>query len=301
MENYFSVIISAYNSQDFIFKTLDSIRMQVYTKYEVVVIDDGSTTPVKEMMNDYKNRYPDFPLRYIRQENQGPAAARKRGAEEAQYKYIAMLDHDDIWYPNKLSTMNEAINAHDADVYYHDEMEVATDGKKREIIYRELEEDAVADLVLNGNTLSPSATVIDREFFNKCDPCEGLQRYGEDYECWIRLAKGGARFYHVNQILGEYVRQESSLTMVNENYFKRTNELIVDFYDYLDKEKFSEQQINQLKEERRALNEYLLGRFYHSRKEYKKASGYYKKSKEMGNTSWKNTMAAIAAKLHVCI
>lgn len=301
MNNYFSVVISAYNASDFIGHTLDSVRKQNYKNYEVILVDDGSPVPMKKVIEEYKQKYPEFPLRYVWQENKGPAGARKKCAEEAQYKYIAMLDHDDIWRENKLSVMNEVVSEHEADVYYHDEMEVWENGKQKEIKYRQLGKDAVTDLVLNGNTLSTSAVVIDRDFFIKCNPYEDCKRYGEDYECWIRLAKGGARFYHVDKVLGEYRRLNNSLTMVNENYVRRTNELIVEFYDYLDREKFSEEEINSLKEKQKCINEYSLGRFYHRKKEYAKAKEYYRKSKNMGNTNIKNRIALIFATLHICI
>ena len=89
--------------------------------------------------------------------------------------------------------------------------------------------------------------------------------------------------------------------MVNENYVRRTNELIVEFYDYLDREKFSEEEINSLKEKQKCINEYSLGRFYHRKKEYAKAKEYYRKSKNMGNTNTKNRIALIFATLHICI
>lgn len=301
MDCYFSVVISAYNASKFISETLDSVRKQTYKNYEVVLVDDGSPECMKETIEEYCSKYPDFPLRYVWQENKGPAGARKKCAEEARYDYLAMLDHDDIWHENKLEVMNDAIAHNDADVYYHDEMEVWEGGKEREIRYRQLKEDAVSDLILNGNTLSTSAVVVKRDFFNACNPYEDCKRYGEDYECWIRLAKHGARFFHVDQILGEYHRLNNSLTMVNENYFRRTNELIVEFYDYLDRNTYSEQQINDLKNGRRILNEYLLGRFYHEKKEFAKAKSYYKKSFQLGNRSIKNYAALILAYLGIAI
>lgn len=301
MDIFFSVVISAYNASEFIGATLDSVREQSYSNYEVVLVDDGSPKPMKECIEKYAQKYPDFPIRYVWQENQGPAGARKRCAEEAKYPYLAMLDHDDIWRKNKLEEMAKVISMHEADVYYHDEMEVWENGKSTEIHYRQLEEDGVTDLILNGNTLSTSAVVIKRQTFLDCDPYSDSKRYGEDYECWIRLAKHGAKFYHVDKVLGEYRRLNNSLTMANENYVKRTNELIVEFYDYLDRAKFSEEEIQALKAKQKALNEYYLGRFYHKKKDFTKAKEFYKKSKSLGNSSLKNTIASILASLHICI
>ena len=115
------------------------------------------------------------------------------------------------------------------------------------------------------------------------------------------MAKYGAKFYHVDKVLGEYRRLNNSLTMANENYVRRTNELIVEFYDYLDRAKFSEEEIQTLKAKQKALNEYYLGRFYHKKKDFAKAKEFYKKSKSLGNSSLKNTIASILASLHICI
>lgn len=287
MEHYFSVVIAAYNASDFIGKTLDSVRSQTYTNYEVIVVDDGSPVCMKKAVQTYQAQYPEFPLRYVWQENQGPAGARKKCVEEAKFDYVAFLDHDDAWYENKLEVVNKTIDKMDADIYYHDENEVQEDGKISPIRYRSLNADPLTDLIINGNTLSTSAVVIKRQSFIDCDPYSDKMRAGEDYECWIRLAKYGLKFCHINQILGEYRRLAGSLTMINIDYMKATNERIVDFYDYLDKKKFSDKEIFEMKEKRKALNEYLIGRYYHSNGDFKKAREYYRKSRRMGNRGWK--------------
>ena len=295
INHFFSVAIAAYNASEFIDKTLDSIREQTYKKYEVIVVDDGSPIKMEKTIRNYKNRYPDFPLKYVWQENEGPAGARKKCVEEAQYDYVAFLDHDDFWYKNKLKVVNEIINRVNADVYYHDENEVLADGTTTAMKYRTLGKDPLTDLIMNGNALSTSAVVIKRQLFLDCNPYADKMRAGEDYECWIRLAKYGLKFYHITEILGEYRRLSGSLTMVNIDYIKATNERIVDFYDYLDKDKFGKEKIGQLKKDRKALNEYLFGRYYHSNGDFKRAREYYKKSRIAGNHSWKCYAASVLA------
>lgn len=297
MEHFFSVVIAAYNSSDFIAKTLDSVREQTYCNYEVIVVDDGSPVCMKDAIENYQKQYPDFPLRYVWQENEGPAGARKKCVEEAKYEYVALLDHDDLWYSNKLAAVNKKMNEISADLYYHDENEVREDGKTTPIQYRDLGADPLTDLIMNGNTLSTSAVVIRKQVFLDCNPYADKKRAGEDYECWIRLAKYGAVFCHIPQILGEYRRLSGSLTMINVDYTKATNEQIVEFYDYLDREKYSEEQIDELKRKRRALNEYCLGRFYHAKGEFKEAKQYYRKSQKMGNRNWKCAVALALAGL----
>ena len=302
-EHSFSVLIAVYNGEKYIDQALDYVRNQTYKNYEIIVVDDGSKEPLEPYINAYKERYPDLAIHFMRQENQGISGARHTTIGMAHNEYIAIFDVDDAWMPNKLERMNELINEHEAEVYYHDEYEIWEDtpDKKTVLRYRQLPEDAVTDLILNGTTISPSGVVIDREFITKVEPFKDKHRSAEDYECWIRLAKAGARFYHTDDILGEYRRVNDAITVKDPYYVEQTNERIVGFYDYLDPDKFSKDEIEELKAKRRAFNEYLMGRYYHRKKDYAKAKEYYKKSKEMGNNGKKRLAASVLASLHIRI
>ncbi|MDJ0576032.1 MAG: glycosyltransferase [Xenococcaceae cyanobacterium MO_234.B1] len=93
-----SVIIPAYNGALYIGEAIESVLAQDYDDYEIIVVDDGSRDNTKEVVTRYGGR-----VNYIYQENQGVAQARNRGLECAKGKYIAFLDQDDFFLPNKLS------------------------------------------------------------------------------------------------------------------------------------------------------------------------------------------------------
>lgn len=95
-----SVIIPAYNAADTISATLASVQAQTYASIEILVIDDGSTDATRLIVE--KMTAEDPRLRIIRQQNAGVARARNRGLAEAQGDWIATLDADDIWHPEKL-------------------------------------------------------------------------------------------------------------------------------------------------------------------------------------------------------
>jgi glycosyltransferase involved in cell wall biosynthesis len=95
-----SVIIPAYNAETFITYTLDSVTAQTYQTIEIIVIDDGSRDRTAEIVSSYMSRDPRIKL--LQQANAGVAAARNRGIEAASGEYIAPIDADDIWYPQKL-------------------------------------------------------------------------------------------------------------------------------------------------------------------------------------------------------
>src|SRR5271156_2034659 len=92
-----SVIIPTYNYGRFVTEAVDSVLAQSYTDHEVIVVDDGSVDDTPERMQPYAER-----VRYLRQPNQGPSAARNNGIEAARGEYVAFLDADDLWHPRKL-------------------------------------------------------------------------------------------------------------------------------------------------------------------------------------------------------
>lgn len=95
-----SVIIPAFNAERFIGQTLDSVLQQTYDCFEVIVVDDGSTDRTAELVCDYARR--DLRVRLYQQQNQGPSAARNAAIARSTGEFIAPLDADDIWYPEKL-------------------------------------------------------------------------------------------------------------------------------------------------------------------------------------------------------
>lgn len=92
-----SCIIPVYNGELYLGEALDSIFGQGYEALEVIVVDDGSTDGTANVVERYEGR-----SHYVRQSNAGPVVARNRGLEEAEGDFIAFLDADDLWHPNKL-------------------------------------------------------------------------------------------------------------------------------------------------------------------------------------------------------
>ena len=93
-----SVIIPVYNGAAFLAEAIASVRVQAYTPLEIIVIDDGSTDQTAQVVQQLGRD-----IRYVYQENQGPAAARNYGLTLAQGELIAFLDADDLWTAHKLA------------------------------------------------------------------------------------------------------------------------------------------------------------------------------------------------------
>src|SRR5262245_26303833 len=95
-----SVVIPSYNRAYCITKSVDSALGQTHTNVEVLIVDDGSKDNTAEVVEKAYGSEPR--VRYLRQENQGVAAARNYGLREARGDFIALLDSDDLWLPWKL-------------------------------------------------------------------------------------------------------------------------------------------------------------------------------------------------------
>ena len=100
-----SVIIPAYNIGKYISDCLNSIRQQTFKDYEVVAVNDGSKDDTLTVLNDYKKKYPEFPLTIIDKENEGVTAARRDGFIASKGEWICFVDGDDLLPENSLEIL----------------------------------------------------------------------------------------------------------------------------------------------------------------------------------------------------
>jgi glycosyltransferase involved in cell wall biosynthesis len=94
-----SIVIPTYNRAWTLSQAIDSVLNQAYCNRELIVVDDGSTDHTKALLATYGEK-----IKIILQENRGVSAARNRGIEMASGEYIALLDSDDIWLPEKIES-----------------------------------------------------------------------------------------------------------------------------------------------------------------------------------------------------
>lgn len=99
VEALVSIITPAYNDEKFIGKTIESVLAQTYKNFEMIIVDDCSTDNTCAVVESYK----DSRIKLLKNEmNSGPAVSRNRAIAESQGKYVAFLDGDDMWFPEKL-------------------------------------------------------------------------------------------------------------------------------------------------------------------------------------------------------
>lgn len=103
-----SVVLPLWNKEQYIARTIQSILAQTFTKFEVIVVDDGSTDRSADIVRSFN----DHRINLVSQANAGVSAARNRGIEEAHYPYIAFIDGDDEWQPDHLAVLAHLIETY---------------------------------------------------------------------------------------------------------------------------------------------------------------------------------------------
>jgi glycosyltransferase involved in cell wall biosynthesis len=204
-----SVIIPAYNAEQTILETIESLQQQTFTDFEIIVVDDGSTDHTAERLASLA----DPRLQVISVQNGGVSAARNRGIAQASGEFLAFLDADDLWTADKLELQLAALRANpDCDLayswtyFYHSETGDKTPGEARPL------EGAVYAELLKGNFLaSGSNPLVRRAAVEAIGGFDPDFPHVADWDFYLRLAANG-KFALVphHQIL--YRQSTSSMT-----------------------------------------------------------------------------------------
>ena len=179
-----SVIIPTYNRGWIIKEAIDSVLAQDFKDFELIVVDDGSTDNTPEILNSYRGD-----ILVFRQDNQGVSAARNRGIAEASGRFIAFLDSDDLWLPQKLFRQVEFFNKNpDAQICQTEETwirkGVRVNPKKR----HKKPWGMIFEPSLALCLVSPSAVMIRRSLFKKVGGFDETLPACEDYDLWLRIS-----------------------------------------------------------------------------------------------------------------
>jgi glycosyltransferase involved in cell wall biosynthesis len=230
MNPFVSVVIPTYNHANFLGRALQSVLDQTYPNWEALVIDNHSQDNTSEVVKSFG----DPRIRLLKIHNQGViAASRNMGMREANGEWIAFLDSDDFWYPKKLETIMTAVESNDAfDVLSNDELKVdIKTGVKKVLRYGPYQKDFYKVLLVEGNRLSPSATLVRRDFLVQHGIAfDESQDYVtvEDYGLWLNLAYIGARFKFIHDVQGEYIIHGANNSAGLERHWRNVETLLHD-------------------------------------------------------------------------
>jgi glycosyltransferase involved in cell wall biosynthesis len=175
-----SLIVAVYNGEAFLHEALESACAQDFDSYEVVLVDDGSTDRTAEIARS-------FPIRYLRQENQGPSAARNAAFEASKGELVAFLDGDDVLPPTKLRDQAGYLSRH---------TETGCVLGRSEWIFESGEEPAwlTRDPIygeLGG--IQPVTAMIRRSVLRDVDGFDASYRYWEYQNLFVRMRERGVQ------------------------------------------------------------------------------------------------------------
>lgn len=181
---FFSVIIPAYNRYQLLKRAIDSVLNQTFRDFELVVVDDGSTDETPGVATEYEGR-----ITYIRQDNGGVSKARNRGIHLARSPYIAFLDSDDVWFPEKLNEQCSYLNSNpDVLIHQTDELWIRN-GKRINPMKKHMKREGTIFLEsLDRCMISPSSVVMKRDLFDRFGLFDEDLPVCEDYDLWLRIA-----------------------------------------------------------------------------------------------------------------
>jgi glycosyltransferase involved in cell wall biosynthesis len=185
-----SVLIPTYNCEKFIGETLDHVLSQTCQDLEILVVDDGSQDATGAIVERYAAQHP-LKVRLLCQQNKGPGAARNRGLRNAAGEYIAFLDADDLWKPEKLEKQVAVLDHRPeiglvyCDNYYVDEKRrIKTDHVRR---YR-LPEGNITMEFFHHYFMVTSAVMARRSCIEQTGFFREDMMVGEDYDYFMRLS-----------------------------------------------------------------------------------------------------------------
>jgi len=223
----FSIVIPVYNAEKVINRALLSIKKQTFKDYQIIIVNDGSTDKTKAAVEDFFKENNGFEYKYINvKRNRGVAYARNVGLKESQATYVAFLDADDIWYPEKLEMVHKIINkSKEIDLICHNlfvKRQGVIAGKLITCKNNKID-DLFKVLLFRQNYIYTSATVVKKESILKIGQFSENLFSGEDYDCWLRMSlRDDFKFYFLEEFLGEYSISSNSIL---SNFKTTSNQL----------------------------------------------------------------------------
>lgn len=205
MHALISIIIPTYNRARDLYHALRSVLAQTYPTWEALVVDNYSSDNTEDIVKSFG----DPRIQLFKIHNNGViAASRNLGIKHATGEYVAFLDSDDWWIPQKLEESLKYLEQ-GADVVYHDLFLMTRHRQKifwRKAHTRDLRSPVFNDLIANGNALNNSSVVVRKKLI---DEIEGLSEDHdlvaiEDYDAWLRIAKFTEKFKKIPKTLGYY-------------------------------------------------------------------------------------------------
>ncbi len=226
-----SVVIPTYNQADYLRDALKSVLAQTITDWEAIVVNnfsDDDTVAVAEGMNDPRIRVVNFNNRGV------IAASRNKGISLASGEWIAFLDSDDLWTPDKLERCL-AVAGLDVDVIGHPETIVRNGMVVGRTVTGTAALATYRSLLFRGNIFSPTAILVRRSLLDTVGGFAERPEFvtAEDYDLWLRLAAVAARARFVDAALSQYTLHEGQASASIDRHLKANLAVLDDHFGRL--------------------------------------------------------------------
>ena len=207
-----SVIIPTFNRKETLKRAIQSVLMQSYTPYEIIVIDDGSDDGTKEWLKD------NFPnVKYIYQMNSGVSSARNKGIKFARGDWIALLDSDDEWLPSKLKDQANEIELNPAAKFLHtNEIWIRNGVRVNQMKKHKKYGGYIFEKCLDMCRISPSSVLIKKDIFDEIGMFDETLKVCEDYDLWLRFASKYPVHFLNQPLIKKYGGHSDQLSKVDD-------------------------------------------------------------------------------------
>jgi glycosyltransferase involved in cell wall biosynthesis len=179
-----SVIIPSYNRREMLLQAVAAVLAQTFTDYELIVVDDGSTDNTPAALAPYTGA-----ITLLTGDNKGVSAARNDGVARARGEYVAFLDSDDLWLPDKLSRQVSFLAAHPEVLVCQTEEIWIKNGRRINPAKKHRKPSGMIFFPSLALCLvSPSAVMIKKTFFREIGGFDEMLPACEDYDLWLRIS-----------------------------------------------------------------------------------------------------------------
>ena len=223
-----SVVIATYNMGRYLPQAVQSVLSQSYTNVEVQIVDDGSSDDTSAIVEQWRE---EPRVRVHRQENCGQARAKNQGMALSRGRFVAFLDADDLWLPEKLARQMPLFKGHpEIGVVYSDFQCVDGDGKPLLQDPPRMRRGWVSGALLIENFIGYSAGVVRRECLERYGGFDETLRMGIDYDLWLRLSA----HYQFDFVPEQTVQYRIWSGQMSKNYRRRYESAIRIMEDFID-------------------------------------------------------------------
>ncbi len=210
-----SVVCPVYNSTEWVERTLHTVLGQTLSPQELIIVDDGSTDQTPELISQFlTEKNPPFRWVVLTGEHRGPGAARNSGIRRAQGDWIAFLDSDDLWAPDKLTHVAKVV-AQNPTVNFicHHEEFIRLNGRCQPLKYAAIYDPKkpLPAQLYRRNLFSTSAVVCKKSLLLESGLFDEALMSAQDYDLWLTLSPH-LRLMFIERSLGSYVERRGNIS-----------------------------------------------------------------------------------------